>query len=174
MRRLLCIVPCVLPCTLLLCIARASYSSDATPNTALSTAQAELLFAAKVLPLFKQKCFGCHGDDPDQLKGGFDMRSRIGLLQGGESEEPALVPGKPEEEYDARAMQSKSVKGGVSVGRTDELGSAAVEDRLHVKHLHATILNQLGLDPNRLAYFYNGLDQKLVGVEDAEPIQQII
>lgn len=66
------------------------------------------------------------------------------------------------------------IKGGVSVGRTDELGSKAVEDRYHVKHLHATILHQLGLDPNTLTYFYNGLDQKLVGVEGAEPIHQIM
>lgn len=66
------------------------------------------------------------------------------------------------------------IKGGVSVGQTDELGSAAVQDRFHVKHLHATILSQLGLDPNRLSYFYNGLDQKLVGVEGAEPIRQIM
>jgi hypothetical protein len=66
------------------------------------------------------------------------------------------------------------VQGGISVGKTDELGSAAVEDRMHVKRLHATILYQMGLDPNRLSYFYNGLDQKLVGVEGAEPIQQII
>ncbi len=66
------------------------------------------------------------------------------------------------------------VKGGVSVGTTDELGSAAVENPMHVKRLHATILNQLGLDPNRLAYFYNGLDQKLVGVEHVDPISEII
>lgn len=66
------------------------------------------------------------------------------------------------------------IKGGVSVGKTDELGSAAVEDKFHVKHLHATILNQMGMNPNRLTYFYNGLDQKLVGVEGAEPIHQII
>jgi hypothetical protein len=66
------------------------------------------------------------------------------------------------------------VRGGVSVGETDELGSAAVTDRFHVRNLHATILTQLGLDPNTLAYFYNGLDQKLVGVEGAEPIDQII
>jgi hypothetical protein len=66
------------------------------------------------------------------------------------------------------------IKGGVSVGKTDELGSNAVEDRFHVKNLHATILNQLGLDPNHLSYFYGGLDQKLVGVEGAEPIRQII
>jgi hypothetical protein len=66
------------------------------------------------------------------------------------------------------------IKGGVSVGATDELGSAAVEDRCHVKNLHATILLQMGLDPNQLSYFYNGLDQKLVGVEGAEPIRRII
>jgi uncharacterized protein (DUF1501 family) len=66
------------------------------------------------------------------------------------------------------------IKGGTSVGQTDEIGSAAVEDRFHVKRLHATILNQLGLDPNGLTYFYGGLHQKLVGVEGAEPIRQII
>ena len=66
------------------------------------------------------------------------------------------------------------IKGGVSVGETDELGSAAVTDRLHVKNLHATILYQLGFDPNHLTYFYGGLDQKLVGVEGADPIRQII
>jgi hypothetical protein len=66
------------------------------------------------------------------------------------------------------------VKGGVTVGETDELGSTGVTDRFHVKHLHATILNQMGLDPNNLTYFYSGLDQKLVGVEGAEPIRQII
>jgi hypothetical protein len=66
------------------------------------------------------------------------------------------------------------IKGGVSVGETDELSSAAVVDRLHVKNLHATVLTQLGFDPNKLTYFYGGLDQKLVGVEGAEPIQQIL
>jgi len=71
-------------------------------------------------------------------------------------------------------MAGGGIKGGVSVGQTDELGSAAVEDRFHVKHLHATILHQLGLDPNRLSFFFNGLDQKLVGVEGAEPIRKII
>ena len=39
------------------------------------------------------------------------------------------------------------IKGGVSVGATDELGSAAVEKPFHVKHLHATILHQHGPRP---------------------------
>jgi hypothetical protein len=71
-------------------------------------------------------------------------------------------------------MAGGGVKGGVSVGGTDELGSQAVEEPMHVKRLHATILAQLGLDPNGLTYFFRGLDQKLVGVEPVEPIQQII
>ena len=66
------------------------------------------------------------------------------------------------------------VKGGVSVGATDELGSVAVEEPMPVKRLHATILHQLGFDPNRLSYFYGGLDQKLVGVQEVEPIGQVI
>jgi len=71
-------------------------------------------------------------------------------------------------------MAGGGIKGGKAIGTTDELGSRAVDDRFHVKHLHATALHQLGLDPNALSYFYGGLDQKLVGVEGAEPIKQII
>jgi hypothetical protein len=71
-------------------------------------------------------------------------------------------------------MAGGGVKGGVSVGQTDELGSAAVEDKFHVKHLHATALHLMGLDPNTLTYFYGGLDQKLVGVEDAKPIKALL
>ncbi len=66
------------------------------------------------------------------------------------------------------------IKGGVSVGQTDELGSRAVENPYHVRRLHATMLNLMGLDQNNLTYFYNGLEQKLVGVEGAEPIHEII
>ena len=66
------------------------------------------------------------------------------------------------------------IKGGTSVGETDELGSMPVGDKFHVKNLHATVLNQMGLDPNKLSYFYGGLDQKLVGVEGADPIKGII
>ena len=71
-------------------------------------------------------------------------------------------------------MAGGGVRGGVSFGQTDELGSAAVENRIHVKNLHATVLNLMGLDPNRLSYFYGGLDQKLVGVESIDPIHAIL
>ena len=71
-------------------------------------------------------------------------------------------------------MAGGGIKGGVSLGETDELGNEAVVDRCHVKNVHATVLRQLGFDPNHLTYFYGGLDQRLVGVEGAEPIHQII
>ena len=71
-------------------------------------------------------------------------------------------------------MAGGGIKGGTSYGTTDELGAAAVENPLHVKNLHATILHLMGLDPNHLSYFYNGLDQKLVGVEPIQPILEIV
>jgi hypothetical protein len=57
------------------------------------------------------------------------------------------------------------VKGGQAIGATDELGFKAVEDRCHVSDLHATILHLMGLDHRKLSYFYQGLDQRLTGVE---------
>ena len=66
------------------------------------------------------------------------------------------------------------IKGGVSVGATDEIGSRAVERPTEVKELHATILYQLGFDPNQLTYFYGGLDQKLIGTERVSPIHEVI
>jgi hypothetical protein len=71
-------------------------------------------------------------------------------------------------------MSGGGCKGGISYGATDELGAIAVENKLHVKRLHATVLHLLGIDPNRLSYFFGGLDQKLVGVERVEPITELM
>src|SRR5687767_13288251 len=71
-------------------------------------------------------------------------------------------------------MAGGGIKGGISYGKTDELGGTAVENRLHVRNLHATILHQMGLDSSRLSFFHNGLDESLVGIEGAEPIKAII
>jgi hypothetical protein len=71
-------------------------------------------------------------------------------------------------------MAGGGIRGGISVGETDELGNRAISRRFHVRNLHATVLHQMGLDPNQLSYFYGGLDQKLVGVEGADPIHEII
>jgi mono/diheme cytochrome c family protein len=60
------------------------------------SSSAEELFARRIQPLFKERCLACHGDDPQKIKGGLDMRTRAGLLKGGESEKPSIVPGKPD------------------------------------------------------------------------------
>jgi len=56
------------------------------------------------------------------------------------------------------------VKGGISYGATDELGIAAVENKVHVHDLHATILRTLGYDHTKLTYRYNGRDFRLTDV----------
>ena len=71
-------------------------------------------------------------------------------------------------------MAGGGVKGGITVGSTDELGSSAVERPLHVKNLHATVLQLMGLDPNNLTFLHGGLDKRLVGTEGADPIPEII
>jgi len=65
-------------------------------------------------------------------------------------------------------------RGGTSYGETDEIGQEAATDRRHVRDLHATILHLMGLDHRRLTYFYGGLDQKLTGVQEAEPIREVM
>src|SRR5262249_22267287 len=56
------------------------------------------------------------------------------------------------------------VKAGLASGATDESGFAAVEDRVHVHDLHATILHLLGLDHEKLTYRYSGRDFRLTDV----------
>ncbi len=56
------------------------------------------------------------------------------------------------------------VKGGQVYGATDELGFAAVENKVHVHDLHATILHLLGFDHERLTYRYAGRDFRLTDV----------
>ena len=57
------------------------------------------------------------------------------------------------------------IKGGMSYGATDELGYNAVDDRVHVRDLHATMLHLLGIDHSRLTVKHQGLDMRLTGVE---------
>ncbi len=71
---------------------------------------AERLFALKVQPLLKDKCLGCHGGDSDDLKGEFSVLTREALLRGGESEEAAIVPGKPDEGTFVSAIQWETLE----------------------------------------------------------------
>lgn len=61
-------------------------------------------------------------------------------------------------------MAGGGVKGGFSYGATDEFWLSAVENRVHVHDLHATILHFLGLDHEKLTYRYSGRDYRLTDV----------
>jgi mono/diheme cytochrome c family protein len=66
------------------------------PGAPADEAVAARNFTLKVLPLLKEKCFACHGDDPEKIKGDLNMLSREGLLKGGENSDKVLVPGNAE------------------------------------------------------------------------------
>ena len=61
-------------------------------------------------------------------------------------------------------MAGGGIKGGVVHGATDDFGYEAVEDKVSVPDLHATMLNQLGLDHEELTYRFTGRDFRLTDV----------
>ena len=61
-------------------------------------------------------------------------------------------------------MAGGGIKGGKIIGATDEIGLRAVEDKLHMHDLHATILALLGLDHRRLTYLFQGREMRLSDV----------
>jgi hypothetical protein len=63
-------------------------------------------------------------------------------------------------------MAGGGIKGGKVIGATDEIGWGAVEDRIHVHDVHATILALLGFDHKKLTFFDSGRDMRLTGVGD--------
>jgi hypothetical protein len=66
------------------------------------------------------------------------------------------------------------IRGGQTYGATDELGYHAVENRVMVADLHATILHLLGLDHRKVTYAVNGRDERLTDVYDAKVITPLL
>jgi len=66
------------------------------------------------------------------------------------------------------------IKGGTTYGATDDLGYHAVEDVVHVRDLHATMLHLLGIDHEHFSVKFQGLDMRLTGVEPARVVKDII
>jgi hypothetical protein len=107
----------------------------------------------------------------------FDLKQR-GLLDdtlvvwGGEfGRTPYAQPakkGKPGRDHHhtgfSMLLAGGGIKGGLAYGATDEFGMDAVENRVHVHDLHATILHLLGLDHEKLTYRYSGRDFRLTDV----------
>ncbi len=70
-------------------------------------------------------------------------------------------------------MAGGGVKGGTVYGATDEFGARAVENKVHIHDLHATILALLGFDHTKLTYRYNGRDFRLTDVA-GNPVKGVI
>ena len=85
--------------------------------------------------------------------------------------------GKPGRDHDWHGfsmwLAGAGVKGGQAIGSTDELGFKAVEEPVHVSDLHATILHLMGIDHKKLSYFYQGLDQRLTGVQERQVVTKV-
>jgi hypothetical protein len=71
-------------------------------------------------------------------------------------------------------MAGGGVKAGHIHGETDDFSYNIVEDPIHIRDFHATILHQLGFDHERLTYRYQGLDARLTGVEKAQVIRALL
>jgi uncharacterized protein (DUF1501 family) len=66
-------------------------------------------------------------------------------------------------------------KAGLAYGATDPVGLRAAENPVHVRNFHATLLHLLGLDPEALSYYHNGLDERLIGpTDDVEVVREIL
>ncbi len=71
-------------------------------------------------------------------------------------------------------MAGAGIKGGYTHGETDEIGYEIVKDKVEIPDLHATILYQLGFNHYDLNYRFQGLNQRLTGLEEAHIVSQIL
>ena len=71
-------------------------------------------------------------------------------------------------------MAGGGVKGGTTYGETDEFCYNVAENPVHVRDFLATMLHQLGIDHNRLVFPFQGLDQRLTGVEPSRVVRDIL
>lgn len=71
-------------------------------------------------------------------------------------------------------MAGGGIKPGTDFGKTDEYAYNIVENPVHIRDMNATILHQMGIDHNRLTYRFQGLDQRLTGVEPSRVVNEIL
>ena len=87
------------------------------------------------------------------------------------------LPGKLQAGRTARKMaaaRASGFRGGTIYGETDDFSYNIVRDPVHIRDFHATVLNQLGYDHERLSFRYQGLDQRLTGVLPAKVIEDLL
>jgi hypothetical protein len=71
-------------------------------------------------------------------------------------------------------MAGGGVKPGMTYGATDEFSYNVAENPVHVRDLHATVMQLLGINHERFTYRFQGLDFRLTGVELARVVKEIL
>jgi uncharacterized protein DUF1501 len=71
-------------------------------------------------------------------------------------------------------MAGGGTKGGTIYGETDDFSYNIVKDPVHIRDFHATVLHLLGFDHERFTFKYQGLDQKLTGVDPCRVVQELL
>ncbi|MBA4066114.1 MAG: sulfatase [Isosphaera sp.] len=71
-------------------------------------------------------------------------------------------------------MAGGGSKGGAIYGETDDFSYNIVKDPCHIRDFHATVLHLMGIDHDRFSFRFQGLDQKLTGVEKASVIKELV
>ena len=71
-------------------------------------------------------------------------------------------------------MAGAGIKRGFEFGKTDNWSYNILENPVNIRDMNATILNQLGVDHNRLTFKYQGLDQRLTGVEPCRVVEEVL
>jgi hypothetical protein len=71
-------------------------------------------------------------------------------------------------------MAGGGIKPGVEYGVTDDFSYNIVKDPVHIRDFNATLLHCLGIDHTRLSFKYQGLDQRLTGVEPARVVKEVL
>jgi hypothetical protein len=71
-------------------------------------------------------------------------------------------------------MAGGGTKGGTIHGQTDEFSYNIIKDPVHIRDFHATVLQLLGFDHRRFTFRYQGLDQRLTGVEPARVVKELL
>jgi hypothetical protein len=71
-------------------------------------------------------------------------------------------------------MAGGGARGGQIFGETDDYSYNIVKDPCHIHDFHATVLHLLGFDHERFTFRYQGLDQRLTGVEPAKVLKELL
>ena len=124
---------------------------------------------------------GCYGLIQDLKQRG--MLEDTLVIWGGEFGRTVYSQGKLTEDNYGRDHHPRAftmwlagggVKGGQVYGETDDMSYNITANPVHIRDLHATLLHQLGIDHERLSFPFQGLEQRLTGVEPAKVVQDIL